>query len=153
MAKKKQQQKKKKEKSGTLSTLVLASSLVVVAVIAAGIVRSQVRDRAQKVNTYYGDPARFERPACVVYKRLIEATPEHQELTRLLGEQSIGRDDPETRELMASAEERVANAIARFAEENECDLVCEVDYWKEVATRGASAGDVTDSVLEIMQQQ
>jgi len=152
MAKKKQQQKKK-DKSGTLSTLVLASSLVVVAVIVAGIVRSQIRDRAQKANTYYGDPTRFERPACVVYKRLLEATPEHQELTRLLGEESIGRDDPEAQKLAAGAEERVADAIAKFAEENECDLVCEVDYWKEVATRGASAGDVTESVLEIMRRR
>ena len=147
---KQQKKKKEKDKSGTLSTLVLALSLVVVAVIVAGIVRSQIRDRAQKANTYYGDPARFERPACVVYERLIEATPEHQELTRLLGEKSIDRDDPEAQKLMANAEQRVADAIAKFAEQNECDLVCEVDYWKEVATRGAAAGDVTESVLEIM---
>lgn len=150
MAKKNQQ---KKEKSGALSTVLLALSLVVVAAIVAGIVHSLVRDKVQKANTYYGDPAHFERPVCVVYQRLIEATSEHQELTKLLDEKSVDRDGPEARKLMADAEDRVANAIAKFVEENECDLVCEVEYWKKLATKGAAAGDVTDSVVEIIRHQ
>lgn len=153
MPKKKKKQKKKQEKSGTLSTIVLALSLVVVAAIAAGIVHSQFRDKERKVNTYYGDPANFERPVCVVYQRLIEATPEHQELTKLLDENSIDRNDPQASELMSEAADRVAGAIAKFAEENECDLVCELEYWKKFATRGETAGDVTDSIVDIIRGQ
>ena len=149
MSKKKQN----REKSGALSTILLALSVVVVAAIVAGIVLSQLRYRASETYTYYGDTAHYERPVCVVYQRLIEATPEHQELTKLLDEESIHRDGPEARELSSGAAERVAGAIAKYAEENGCDLVCEVEYWKKLATEGAAAGDVTDSVVEIIRRQ
>lgn len=145
--------KQDKEKSGALSTIFLALSVVVVVAIVAGIVHTHLRDRERKANTYYGDPADFERPVCVVYQRLIEATPENQELAKLLGENSIDRDDPQASELMSEAADRVAGAIAKFADENECDLVCELEYWKKVATGGETAGDVTDSIVDIIRGQ
>lgn len=150
MPKKKQKEKRKQEKSGKLSTVLLTLSVVLVVAVVAGIVYSHFRDKAREANTYYGDPANFERPVCVVYQRLIEATPEHQELTKLLGEKSIDREDPEARELASAAAERVANAITKFAQENDFDLVCEVEYWKKSAARGAAAGDVTESIVEII---
>ena len=142
--------KQKQEKSGKLSTILLTLSVVLVLAVVAGIAHSHLRDKAREANTYYGDPANFENPVCVVYQRLIEATPEHQELTKLLGEKSVNPDDAQARELMSEAAERVANAIAKFAQENEFDLVCEVDYWKKSASRGAAAGDVTESIVEII---
>lgn len=150
MTKKKENEQ---QKSSTLSTIVLALSLVVLALIAAAIVHSHVRDKVQKANVYYGDPARFERPVCVVHQRLIEATPEHQELMRLWDEEGVDRADPGAQDLMSEAAERVAGAIAKFAEENECDLVCELEYWRKFAARGETAGDVTDSIVEIIRGQ
>jgi nucleotide-binding universal stress UspA family protein len=142
--------KERKEKSGTLSTIFLTLSVLVVVAIVAGIVHSQFRNKRREANTYYGDPTDFENAVCVVYQRLVEATSEHQELTKLLEEKSIDRDDPEARELASAAAERVTSAIAKYAEENGYDLVCEVAYWKKFATRGAAAGDVTDSIVEII---
>lgn|GEM_PF-1263792 len=150
MSKKKKKQKEKQEKSGKLSTILLTLSVVLVVAVVAGMAHSHFRDKAREANTYYGDPADFERAACVVYERLIEATPEHQELTRLLDEKSIDQDDDQARQLMSEAAERVANAITEFAQENEFDLVCEVEYWKKSATRGTTAGDVTESIVEII---
>jgi len=145
--------KQKPEKSGALSTIFLALSLVAVAAIVGGIVHAHLRDKERKANTYYGDPADFESPACVVYQRLIEATPEYQELTRLLEENGIDRNDPKASDLTVAAADRVAGAIAKFAEENACDLVCELEYWKKFATSGETAGDVTDSVVDIIRGQ
>ncbi len=142
--------KQKQEKSGKLSTILLTLSVVLVVAVVAGIVYSHLRDKAREANTYYGNPADFENPVCVVYQRLIEATPEHQELTKVLGEKSVESDDARARELMFEAAKRVDDAITRFAQENQVDLVCEVEYWKKLAAKGTAAGDVTDSIVEIV---
>ena len=147
MAKKKEE---KQKRSSALSSILLASSLVILVAIAGTIVRSHILDKMQTANTYYGDPSDFEKPVCVVYQELVETTPEHQELTRLLSEEGIDRNDPEARILMADAAERVTNAIEKFAKANEYDLVCEAAYWEKYAPRDVVAGDVTDRVIEVI---
>jgi len=138
--------------SSTLSSIFLAASLVLLVVIVAAMVRSYVFDKMRAANIYYGTVSDFEQPACVVYQKLIEATPEHRELTRLLEEEELDRNDPEARELMSDAADRVANAISEFAENNDYDLVAEVTYWEKHAPRRVAAGDATEEIIGIIRR-
>jgi len=139
------------KKSRVLSTAALAASLAVLVAVVAAISYTQLADRREKSNVYYGK-ATFERPACVVYQKLLEATPEYQELTKLLGEKQIDRGDPKATSLMSSADDKVRRAISQFAKENGYDYVCELSYWEKKTHRGTAAGDVTDQIADLIRQ-
>jgi nucleotide-binding universal stress UspA family protein len=150
MAKKKVE---KRKTSSTLSSVFLALSVVVSLVIVGAIVRSHIAENRRAANVYYGSVADFSQPVCVVHQRLLEATPEYQELRALLEREEVDRDDPEAAKLLSDAADRVADAISTYAKENGYDLVAEADYWEKHAPRGTAAGDVTEDVIELIRRE
>jgi len=149
MAKKKAE---KRKTSSTLSSLFLAFSVVVSLVVVGAIARSYLAEKQQAANIYYGSVADFSRPVCIVHQRVLEATPEYQELRALLEKEEVGRNDPEATRLMSDAAGRAAEAISTYAKENGYDLVAEAAYWERHAPRGTSAGDVTEDVIELVRR-
>ena len=138
--------------SSKMSSIFLALSVVVSLVVIGVMARSYFTEKRRTANVYYGSVADFNQPVCVVHQRLLEATPEYQELTGLLEKQELGPDDPEAARLLSEAADRVADAIRAYANENGYDLVAEVAYWERHAPRGTAAGDVTQDVIEVIRR-
>jgi len=149
MAKKKEE---KRKTSSALSSVFLALSVVVSLVIVGTIARSYLAEKRRTANIYYGSVADFDQPACVVHQRLLEATPEYEELRALLEKEEVERGGPEAARLLSDAADRVADAIRTYAEENGYDLVAEAAYWERHAPRGSAAGDVTEDVIEVIRR-
>jgi nucleotide-binding universal stress UspA family protein len=142
----------KRKTSSILSSIFLVLSVTVSLVIVGAMVRSYIAEKRRAANVYYGSVGDFDQPVCVVHQRLLEATPEYQELRALLEKEEVDRDDPEAARLLSDAAETVADAIRTYANENGYDLVAEAAYWERHAPRGTAAGDVTEEVVQVIRR-
>ena len=111
---------------------------VIMALVIIGSLVS-VGHALSKEDVYYGKPRRFKKAAEVNAKKVFMAIPAYREII----DKNIEKDSARYVMKLEEANKVFHEAISRYAEENEYDLVCEEG-------RLEGAHNATDEVVEII---
>jgi len=105
---------------------------------------------ADKVNDqkiFWGNPAKFEKPASVDYKAVVMATDEYKSIKQ----NKIETGSAKYWLLISQASERAVKAVAAVGKESQYDLIVVKGYLESVGLT-VKPTDVTSAVLEQLQK-
>ncbi len=124
---------------------ILGSATLLIAAPILGVAWADSIDEDQfdPKQIFFGDPKDFDAPAAVSIGKVIEATPEYQEIKT----EKIKRGTGKYWILLSKATDCAVAAIAEVAKELNYDLVAENSYLIGLKPK-VTAEDVTKSVVE-----
>jgi hypothetical protein len=124
---------------------ILGSATLLIAAPILGVAWADSIDEDQfdPKQIFFGDPKDFDAPAAVNIGKVIEATPEYQEIKT----EKIKRGTGKYWILLSKATDCAVAAIAEVAKELNYDLVAENSYLIGLKPK-VTAEDVTKSVVE-----
>ena len=121
--------------------LAVVFCLLVPAGLAAG--DSIPKDKVDESKIYHGSASSFEKAAEVDIDKVLEATPEYQEISK----DKVKRDTGKYWLLQGDASNRVIKAIKEVAEKTDFDLIAEKGYLGKLKPPVESE-DITKLVVE-----
>ena len=104
-------------------------------------------DKVNEQKVFWGNPAKFEKPAAVDYKAIVTATDEYKSIKQ----NKIETGSAKYWILISQASERAVKAVAAVGKESEYDLIVAKGYLESVGLT-VQPTDVTNAVLERLQK-
>lgn len=104
-------------------------------------------DKVDDQKIFWGNPAKFEKPAFVDYKVVVMATDEYKSIKQ----NKIETGSAKYWILISQASERAVKTVAAFGKESEYDLIVAKGYLEGLGLN-VQPTDVTNAVLERLQK-
>ena len=104
-------------------------------------------DKVNEQKIFWGNPAKFEKPAFVDYKAVVMATDEYKSIKQ----NKIETGSAKYWILISQASERAVKAVVAVGKESQYDLIVAKGYLESVGLTVQPA-DVTNAVLERLQK-
>ena len=104
-------------------------------------------DKVNEQKVFWGNPAKFEKPASVDYKAIVTATDEYKSIKQ----NKIEAGSAKYWILISQASERAVRAIAAVGKESQYDLIVAKGYLESVGLT-VQPTDITNAVLERLQK-
>lgn len=100
-------------------------------------------DKVNEQKVFWGNPAKFEKPASVDYKAVVMATDEFKSIKQ----NKIEAGSAKYWILISQASEKAVKAVAAVGKESQYDLIVAKGYLESVGL-AVQPTDVTNTVLE-----
>ncbi len=104
-------------------------------------------DKLDDQKVFWGNPAKFEKPASVDYKAIVTATSEYKSIKQ----NKIEAGSAKYWILISQASEKAVKAIAAVGKESQYDLIVAKGYLESVGLT-VQPTDATNAVLERLQK-
>ncbi len=104
-------------------------------------------DKVNEQKVFWGNPAKFEKPAAVDYKAIVMATDEYKSIKQ----NKIDTGSAKYWILISQASEKAVKAVAAVGKESQYDLIVAKGYLESVGLT-VQPTDVTNAVLERLQK-
>ena len=104
-------------------------------------------DKVNEQKVFWGNPAKFEKPAAVDYKAVVMATDEYKSIKQ----NKIETGSAKYWILISQASERAVKAVTAVGKESQFDLIVAKGYLESVGLN-VQPTDVTNAVLEQLQK-
>ncbi len=104
-------------------------------------------DKVNEQKVFWGNPAKFEKPASVDYKVVVMATDEYKSIKQ----NKIEAGSAKYWILISQASEKAVKAVAAVGKESQYDLIVAKGYLESVGLT-VQPTDVTNAVLERLQK-
>ncbi len=104
-------------------------------------------DKVNEQKVFWGNPAKFEKPASVDYKAIVMATDEYKSIKQ----NKIEAGSAKYWILISQASEKAVKAVAAVGKESQYDLIVAKGYLESVGLT-VQPTDVTNAVLERLQK-
>lgn len=104
-------------------------------------------DKLDDQKVFWGNPAKFEKPASVDYKAIVMATSEYKSIKQ----NKIEAGSAKYWILISQASEKAVKAIAAVGKESQYDLIVAKGYLESVGLT-VQPTDATNAVLERLQK-
>ena len=104
-------------------------------------------DKVNEQKVFWGNPAKFEKPAAVDYKAIVMATDEYKSIKQ----NKIDTGSAKYWILISQASEKAVKAVAAVGKESQYDLIAAKGYLESVGLT-VQPTDVTNAVLERLQK-
>ncbi len=140
---------RKMRKAGNIRRAVQAAAIysgILVMHLAVAQPYSIAAENLDEKKIYYGTASEFSQPAEIDYKRLIQATPEYQEVK----DENIERGTGKYWILLSRASNRVVNVVSEVGESSDYDLIAALGYLGGLDP-SIPAEDITETVLEALE--
>jgi len=134
---------------GSEARRTVAFLLCCVALACAAMAESYTipADKVNDQKIFWGNPAKFEKPASVDYKAVVMATDEYKSIKQ----NKIEAGSAKYWILISQASEKAVKAVAAVGKEGPYDLIAAKGYLESVGLT-VQPTDVTNAVLERLQK-